>query len=62
MPEIDWASILRDLDRYQCPCGAGGPMACAIDCPGDTRDGATIKAIHAIIATLEAAKLITVNR
>ena len=53
---IDWADLLRQLDRYSCPCGSGGPMACDEGCPGDNSDPVARDVLRAIVKHLQEAE------
>lgn len=45
----DWDAIVKRLDRYNCPCGSGGAIACDDDCPGDTTDDVVKDTLRAVI-------------
>ena len=49
----NWDEHLHVLTRYACPCGAGGPLACDDDCPGDLRDPALIAAVCDLIQAIQ---------
>ena len=49
----DWADLLRQLDRYSCPCGSGGPLAFDADCPGDNSDPVARDVLRVIVKYLQ---------
>ena len=48
----------RKLNKYDCECGSGGPLACDEDCPGDTTSGGVEYALNVLIDEVIALKIL----